>query len=161
MSEENNLLSPVFLNDKEIKKLIELVILSHKDLNSEIDKVLEKIHFTRIYHRIIYFIAKKENITIKELLEIIQIPKQSLSRILQNLKHTKYININTGIDKRTKTLKLTQKGKEFEKELTLIQINKIKKILKDNDESDIIGFKKILYAMIGDEGKKIFNNLND
>ena len=38
--------------------------------------------------------------------------------------------------------------------------NEIRNILKNANENEIYGFKKILYAMINSEGQKIFNALN-
>ena len=43
--------------------------------------------------------SKKEQITIKDLLSILQITKQSLSRVLNQLVKEKYILISTGEDK--------------------------------------------------------------
>ena len=71
-----------------------------------------------------------------------------------------YIYVTVGSDKRTKKLFLTSKGIILEKELSTIQITKIRNILKKANENDINGFKKILYSMVDAEGQKIFNVLN-
>ena len=85
--------------------------------NGDADLILEKFQFGRAHHRIIYFVGKKEKITIKELLLILKITKQSLSRVLNQLVKNKYVNLSTGSDKRTKNLSLTKKGIELEKKL--------------------------------------------
>ena len=161
MTDLNNLLSPLFLEEKEIKKLMELLFFSYRDFTIGPDKVLEKIQFGRAHHRIIYFVAKQKKITIKDLLKILKITKQSLSRVLNQLVEKNYILVTTGNDRRTKNLSLTNKGYKLENELSNIQIEKIKKILKNANENEINGFKKILYAMIDSEGKKFFNSLNN
>jgi len=160
MTDLNKLLTPIFLSEKEIRKLMELLFFSYRDFTSGPDKVLEKIEFGRAHHRIIYFVGKKEGITIKDLLSILQITKQSLSRVLNQLVKNKYINVSTGFDKRTKKLSLTSKGLELEKKLSIIQINKIRNVLKSKKDIDINGFKKILFDMINEESKKNFRNLN-
>mgnify|MGYP001450787797 CR=1 FL=1 len=160
MSDINKLLSPLFLEEREIRKLIELLFFSYRDFTSDPDIVLEKINFNRIHHRIIYFVGKQKKITIKELLKILQITKQNLSRVLDQLVKNKYINMEIGNDKRMKNLTLTEKGFELEKKLSDIQIKKIKKIIRNSEVSDINGFKKILFSMIDSEGKEIFNKLN-
>ena len=111
MTDLNKLLSPLFLSDKEIRKIIELMFFSYRDFTSGPDEVLEKMNFGRAHHRIIYFVGKKEKTTIRELLSILQITKQSLSRVLNQLVKEKYIILSTGEDKRTKTLSLTKKCK--------------------------------------------------
>ena len=160
MTTLNKLFSPLFLSNKEIKKVIELLFFSYRDFTAGPDKILEKIKFGRAHHRIIYFVGKKNNITIKDLLAILQITKQSLSRVLNQLVSEGYINVTTGYDKRTKNLSLTQKGIDLEDKLSTIQINKIKKIISKSEESDINGFKRILYDMIDDNNKRKFNELN-
>ncbi len=161
MTDLNILLSPFFLKDKEIRKIIELLFFSYRDFTSGPDKILEKLNFGRAHHRVIYFVGKKNNITIKELLGVLQITKQSLSRVLNQLVNEKFIIVSTGIDKRTKKLSLTEKGKKLENQLSTIQINKIKSVINKFSEENINGFKEILYDMIEKENKKIFQQIND
>ena len=161
MTDLNNLLSPFFLKDKEIRKVIELLFFSYRDFTSGPDKILEKLNFGRAHHRIIYFVGKKNNITIKELLGVLQITKQSLSRVLNQLVNEKFILVSTGIDKRTKKLSLTQKGKKLEDQLSTIQIEKIKGVINKFSEENINGFKEILYDMIEVDNKKTFQQIND
>ena len=85
MADLNKLITPLFLSEREIKKIIELMFFSYRDFTSGPDQVLEKINFGRAHHRIIYFVGKKEKITIRDLLSILQITKQSLSRVLNQL----------------------------------------------------------------------------
>ena len=161
MADLNKLISPFFLNDKEIKKIIELIFFSYRDFTAGPDKVLEKLTFGRAHHRIIYFVGKKENITIKDLLEVLKITKQSLSRVLNQLVKEDFIILSTGTDKRTKILKLTKKGHALENKLSEIQISKIKSVIKNLEENEINSFKKILFHMITLDNKKIFERLNE
>ena len=160
MADLNKLLTPLFLSEKEIRKIIELMFFSYRDFTSGPDKILEKIKFGRAHHRVIYFVGKKEKITIKELLSILQITKQSLSRVLNQLVKEKYILLSTGEDRRTKNLSLTKKGHELENKLSTIQIRRIKNIIKNADENDINGFKTLLYEMIDEKNKIKFDELN-
>jgi len=161
MTDLNKLLTPLYLNEIEIRKAIELIFFSYRDFTAGPDKILEKINFGRAHHRVIYFVGKQKKITIKELLSILQITKQSLSRVFNQLVKEKFILVSAGIDKRTKNLSLTKKGEDLEKELSTIQINKIRNVLKQFNEKDINGFKKILYAMIEEKNKKKFDQINN
>ena len=160
MADLNKLLTPLFLNEKEIKKIIELMFFSYKDFTSGPDKILEKINFGRAHHRVIYFVAKKEDLTIKELLSILQITKQSLSRVLNQLVKEKYIILSIGEDKRTKKLTLSKKGQELEKKLSDIQIKKIYNVIKNFSEEDVNGFKKILFDMVDKKNQIKFSEIN-
>jgi DNA-binding MarR family transcriptional regulator len=161
MADLNNLISPFFLNDKEIRKIIELVFFSYRDFTAGPDQILEKLNFGRAHHRVIYFVGKKDQITIKELLGVLKITKQSLSRVLNHLVKEGFIVVSTGIDKRTKNLSLTSSGLKLEKELSTIQIKKIKNVINNFNQEDIDSFKKILYEMIEIESKKTFKHLNE
>ena len=161
MTDLNNLISPFFLNDREIRKIIELVFFSYRDFTAGPDQVLEKLNFGRAHHRVIYFVGKKDKITIKELLGVLKITKQSLSRVLNQLVKEGFIFVSTGLDKRTKNLSLTKNGLSLENELSTIQIQKIKKVINNFNKEDIDGFKKILYEMIEIDNKKTFKHLNE
>ena len=160
MADLNNLLTPLFLNEKEIRKIIELMFFSYRDFTAGPDKILEKINFGRAHHRVIYFVGKKNNLTIKELLSILKITKQSLSRVLNQLVKEKYIILSTGEDKRTKKLSLSKKGQDLEKKLSDIQIAKIYNVIKKFEEIDINGFKKVLFEMIDRDNQKKFDEIN-
>ena len=161
MADLNNLISPFFLNNKEIRKVIELIFFSYRDFTAGPDQILEKLNFGRAHHRVIYFVGKKEQITIKELLGVLKITKQSLSRVLNQLVKEGFIVVSTGLDKRTKNLSLTSRGIDLENELSTIQIQKIKKVINNFNQKDIDGFKKILYEMIEIDNKKTFQHLNE
>ena len=161
MADLNNLISPFFLNDKEIRKILELVFFSYRDFTAGPDQILEKLNFGRAHHRVIYFVGKKDQITIKELLGVLKITKQSLSRVLNQLVKEGFIVVSTGLDKRTKNLSLTSSGLSLENELSTIQIQKIKKVINNFNQEDIDGFKKILYEMIEIDNKKTFQHLNE
>ena len=161
MADLNNLISPFFLNDKEIRKIIELVFFSYRDFTAGPDQILEKLNFGRAHHRVIYFVGKKDKITIKELLGVLKITKQSLSRVLNQLVKEGFIVVSTGLDKRTKNLSLTSSGLSLENELSTIQIQKIKKVINNFNQEDIDGFKKILFEMIEIDNKKTFLHLNE
>ena len=137
-----------------------MLFFSYRDFTEGPDKILEKINFGRAHHRVIYFVGKQKNLTIKELLSILKITKQSLSRVLNQLVKEKYIILSVGEDKRTKKLLLSKKGQDLEKNLWEIQIKKIRKVLLNFNEIDINGFKKILYEMVEDSNKEKFNEIN-
>ena len=161
MADLNNLISPFFLNEKEIRKIIELVFFSYRDFTAGPDQILEKLNFGRAHHRVIYFVGKKDKITIKELLGVLKITKQSLSRVLNQLVKEGFIVVSTGLDKRTKNLSLTSSGLNLENELSTIQIQKIKNVINNFNHKDIDGFKKILYEMIEADNKTTFQHLNE
>ena len=71
MTDLNKLLTPLFLSEKEVRKIIELIFFSYREFTLGPDEILNKINFGRAHHRVIYFVGKKKNITIKDLLGIL------------------------------------------------------------------------------------------
>lgn len=160
MADLNKIFTSIYLSETEIRKIIELLFFSYREFTSGPDRILNNLNFGRAHHRIIYFVGKQEKITIKDLLSILKIKKQSLSRVLKQLVEQKYIIVSIGEDKRTKNLSLTKLGIELENQLSKIQSDNIKSIFRKFEENDINGFKKILYELINDENKKIFDKIN-
>ena len=64
MTDPNKLFSPKFLEEKEIRKLMELLFFSYRDFTAGPDEILEKIQFARAHHRIIYFVKNHNKITL-------------------------------------------------------------------------------------------------
>ena len=131
MTDLNKILSPIYLSNTEIKKIIELLFFSYRQFTLGPDEILDKLNFGRAHHRIIYFVGKHEKINIRDLLSILKITKQSLSRVLNQLVIEKYITVSVGEDKRTKNLSLTKLGANLEEQLSKIQIDNLKKIFSN------------------------------
>ena len=82
-----------------------------------------------------------------------KITKQSLNRVLRDLKHLKIIKqIKDSSDTRRKLLYLDQNGKKFYKEVFESQKKRIFNALKDSDSESVIKFKEVLKKIIN--GKK-------
>ena len=65
--------------------------------------------FGRAHHRVLHFVQRRPGLTIAELLDILQITKQSLNRVLKELIETGFVEQRTGIqDKRQRHLHVLQ-----------------------------------------------------
>ena len=60
MTDLNKLFNSLFLAEREIRKLMELLYFSYRDFTTGPDEILREIHFGRAHHRIIYFVGKKK-----------------------------------------------------------------------------------------------------
>src|SRR3546814_15065715 len=77
--------NPLFLREEELRQAMELLFFAYRDFTGEPDKILAAYGFGRAHHRVIYFVGRNPGITVSELLAILRIPKQSLSRVLGKL----------------------------------------------------------------------------
>ena len=51
MADLNKLLTPLFLDEREIRKIIEIMFFSYRDFTSGPDKILEKINWNNGFYR--------------------------------------------------------------------------------------------------------------
>jgi len=145
MAETKTRANPLFLRQEEIRQGIELLFFAYRDFTGEPDAILAKRGFGRAHHRVIYFVGRQPGMMVGELLGILKITKQSLSRVLKQLVDEGYIEQMTGEkDRRQRLLYLTDKGKALEKELSETQRARIAKAYREAGAEAVEGFRKVL-----------------
>lgn len=136
-------------------KSTELLYFAYRDFIAWPDEVLEQYGFGRAHHRIIFFVSQNTGITVAKLLKILNITKQSLSRVLGALIDQEYITQEIGEeDRRQRLLFLTAKGKELLAEVSVHQKDQMLKACKGAGKDATEGFWKVLSALISDENQK-------
>src|SRR5437762_11020173 len=99
---------PLFLREEELRQGIELLFYAYRDFTAEPDAMLARYGFGRAHHRVIYFVGRYPQLTVTELLGILRITKQSLSRVLGQLVRQGFIVQKPGpSDRRQRLLELT------------------------------------------------------
>ena len=80
MSDIKSPANPLFLREEELRQGIELLFYAYRDFTAEPDEMLAHFGFGRAHHRVIYFVGRYPEMTVTQLLGILRITKQSLSR---------------------------------------------------------------------------------
>jgi len=159
MTDVKNNSNLLFLREDQLYEGIELLFFAYRDFIAECDNILSTHGLGRAHHRAIYFIARNPNISITELLEILRITKQSLSRVLTDLADKKYIvNTQCQIDKRRRILKTTDKGRELEESLAKLHKDKLSHTYRKAGAEAVIGYRNVLLGIIDDKDHKRFKN---
>lgn len=110
--------SALFLREEEVRRGIELLYFGHSHMLRAIDARLEREGLGRADHRTLYFVARQPGLVISDLLALLGITKQSLSRVVKQLSERGYLETRTGaVDRRQKELRLTASGAALEAEL--------------------------------------------
>lgn len=92
-------------------ELIELFFFAYRDFVGEPDRLLEKHGFGRAHHRVLHFVNRNQGLHVAELLELLEITKQSLARVLKDLIEAGLIEQRAGeTDRRQRLLFLTAEG---------------------------------------------------
>ena len=139
----------LFLRKETLKRGIELLFYAYRDFTSEADTILYEIGLGRAHHRVIYFVGKYSGMTVSDLLSILRITKQSLSRVLSHLITEGYVRQQVGdTDKRQRLLFLTPKGVALEARLTDIQCKRFANAYLQSGASDVAGFEQVLNALL-------------
>ncbi len=111
--------------------LIELLFFAYRDFVGDPDRILADYGFGRAHHRVLHFVQRRPGLTIAELLDILQITKQSLNRVLKELVEKGYIEQRTGRqDKRQRHLHTTPSGQDLALRLVRLQAKRINRALE-------------------------------
>ena len=146
--------NPLFLREEELRQAMELLFFAYRDFTAEPDQMLAQYGFGRAHHRVIYFVGRYPEITVSELLAILGITKQSLSRVLGQLVREEFIRQRPGPrDRRQRLLALTDKGKALEQELVANQRSRIARAYRAAGAEAVEGFRRVLLNIM-EEGDR-------
>lgn len=150
-------INPLFLREEELRQGIELLFFAYRDFTSEPDALLADYGFGRAHHRVIYFVGRNPGMTVSDLLAILRITKQSLSRVLGQLVDEGFITQRPGSrDRRQRLLELTEKGVELERQLTERQRARIARAYREAGAEAVEGFRKVMLGLIDEDDRSRF-----
>jgi len=143
----------LYLRDDQIKDCIQLLLYAYRETFSDPNEILKKNSLGAAHYRTLHLIERNQGISVSELLVKLKITKQSLSRVLRDLKKSKIIKqIKDQNDSRRKLLYLDQIGEKFYNEVFETQKKRIFNALKNSDSESVLRFKEVLKKIIN--GKK-------
>ncbi|MBI3708384.1 MAG: MarR family transcriptional regulator [Proteobacteria bacterium] len=141
----------LFLREEELRQGIELLFYAYRDFTAEADVILAKLGFGRAHHRVIYFVGRYPGIGVGELLGILHITKQSLSRVLGELVRKGYIAQRPGpTDRRQRRLELTPAGTALERQLSETQRQRVANAYRAAGAAAVEGYKRVLLGLINE-----------
>lgn len=111
--------------------LIEALFFAYRDFVGDADRLLLRYNFGRAHHRVLYFVDRRPGLSVAELLDLLKITKQSLSRVLKELLDGAYIEQRPGIaDRRQRLLHATDKGHALAQEIAQVQSRRFARALE-------------------------------
>ena len=115
--------------EKQLREAIELLFFSYRSFTSGPDAILEKHGLGRVHHRVLYFVGSNPNLSVNDLLGILEISKQALNAPLRQLIQMGLIkNQPSTSDRRVRQLRLTAEGRRLEARLTGTQLLQLESI---------------------------------
>ena len=139
----------LYLKDEQIKEFIEKLFLSYRDTFSESKAVLNKYSLGIAHNKVLHILSTYKGITIGELLNKLQITKQSLNRILRDLIKINVIRFEKDSkDTRVKHVYLNEKGEKIFDEIFSKQKKRIYNALLSSSAKEVVDFNNVLKKLI-------------
>ncbi len=154
--------TPLSSEDGIDLSIIELFFFAYRDFTSDPDQILEEYGFGRAHHRVLHFVNRKPGLTVAELLDVLQITKQSLARVLKQLIDAGYIlQVPGPRDRRQRELYPTEKGRHLALELARPQSRRIDAALKSIRSGERDAVEGFLKAMVNSDLRPQIDRLSD
>src|SRR5271165_5617294 len=149
------------VDEDAVRQGIELLFFAYRDFTAEPDAILARYDFGRAHHRVIHFVGRHPQITVSELLGILRITKQSLSRVLGELVRQEFILQQPGShDRRQRLLELTPTGRDLERQLSEPQRARIANAYRQAGPQAVEGFRQVMLGIIvGEDDRRRFGYL--
>ena len=151
--------TPAAANDRpsslvDLIAYIELFYFAYRDFTCDPDAILAQYGFGRAHHRVLHFVHRIPGLKVAELLDILNITKQSLARVLKQLVDEGFIIQKAGNeDRRERRLYLSAKGTRLNDKLTQIQAKRIEGALANlGPGADAIA-RNFLFGMITEKNR--------
>jgi DNA-binding MarR family transcriptional regulator len=134
--------------------IIELLFFAYRDFVGDPDEVLLKLGFGRAHHRVLHFVNRNPGMKVADLLEILNITKQSLGRVLKQLVDEGYILQKEGAqDRRQRLLSVTSKGETLALKLASLQTQRINRAFGELGPNAHEAARRFLTSMIDTDNR--------
>ena len=116
--------------------IIELLFFAYRDFVGDPDEVLSKLGFGRAHHRVLHFVNRNPGMKVADLLDILNITKQSLGRVLKQMVDQGFVQQKEGAqDRRQRLLYVTPKGEALALKLAGLQTARITRAFRSPFDS--------------------------
>ena len=135
--------------------IIELLFFAYRDFVGDPDEVLSKLAFGRAHHRVLHFVNRNPGMKVADLLEILNITKQSLGRVLKQLVDQGFVVQKEGAqDRRQRLLYVTPKGETLALKLAGLQTQRINRAFAELSPGAHEAARRFLTAMIDADNRE-------
>ena len=143
---------PAALPEAKLLEFAELLFFAYRDFTRDPDAILKDFGFGRAHHRVLHFVNRHSGLRVADLLDILTITKQSLSRVLKQLVDQGYIVQQAGsADRRERLLFPTQKGRALAERLAAPQLVRLSEALKAAGPGAEVVLRRFLESMVNAE----------
>lgn len=147
--------NPLFLRDDELERGLDLLEAAHGALLAGPDRRLADLGLSRNHRRLLHVIARAPGITMVRLREVVQLSKQSLSRLLKELEAEALIERRADRrDRRQRPIHLTERGQELDEQLNLRLRRRIAEAYRAAGAQAVAGYHEVLLGLVDERARK-------
>jgi DNA-binding MarR family transcriptional regulator len=140
--------------EAKLLEFAELLFFAYRDFTRDPDAILADFGFGRAHHRVLHFVNRHSGLRVADLLDALNITKQSLSRVLKQLIDKGYIVQQAGsADRRERLLFPTEKGRALAERLAAPQLVRLASALQAAGPGAEATLRRFLEAMVNAEDR--------
>ena len=152
----------LFLREEDIRAAQDLLFFAYRDFTAAADAVLDELGLGRAHHRALHFIGRNPGISVTDLLAILRITKQSLSRVLVELVAKDFVAQAQGrADRRQRLLTLTQAGLSLERRLFERQRERLSAAYREAGGVSVDGFRRVMRGIMDATARDYLDQAED
>jgi DNA-binding MarR family transcriptional regulator len=128
-----------------LNRALELLHFGFRAITAEPDERLRKLGYSRVHHRLLYFIGRNEGCSQKQLLRIMRVSRQYLHRPLKQLIDAGFVEIRRDEeDARVRRLRLSPRGRRLEQALTGRQREQLAEVFRQAGAEAERGWREVM-----------------
>jgi DNA-binding MarR family transcriptional regulator len=131
--------------EQELNAALEAIYFGFRALTARPDARLAELGYSRVHHRVLFFIGRNPRCSVNDLLAIMGVSKQYLHRPLQRLIADGYVETAAdAADRRVKRLSLTGEGGKLERALSGDQRDRFRKVFDEAGPAAEAGWRTVM-----------------
>ncbi|NWC00171.1 winged helix-turn-helix transcriptional regulator [Pseudomonas gingeri] len=135
-------------NSNAQQDAMQAFFFGYQAFTAKADEMLERRGLSRVHQRIVFFIARYPDVSVKELLALLGVSKQALNMPLRQLSEMDLVcSLASETDKRKRLLRLTAEGEQLEGSLRREQVKLLQKAFAQAGEAAVEGWLAVNLAL--------------
>ncbi|NWA27828.1 winged helix-turn-helix transcriptional regulator [Pseudomonas gingeri] len=135
-------------NSNAQQDAMQAFFFGYQAFTAKADEMLERRGLSRVHQRIVFFIARYPDVSVKELLALLGVSKQALNMPLRQLSEMDLVSsLASATDKRKRLLRLTAEGEQLEGSLRREQVKLLQKAFAQAGEAAVEGWLAVNLAL--------------
>ena len=135
-------------NSNTQQDAMEAFFFGYQAFTAKADEMLERRGLSRVHQRIVFFIGRYPDLSVKELLDRLGVSKQALNMPLRQLTEMGLVQgVASPTDKRKRLLCLTPDGTSLEESLRREQVKLLQKAFAQAGEAAVDGWMAVNRAL--------------